>query len=121
MTFQDYTKDFLLDNGVTDLWYGYKQVAYGYDGEWSWNDGEIPIKYVRKKVVTFSIDGHKGSLDFLNYLPSKFVVQIGNTFYRKSGANFVYEYLNQSNDYSHNLDIEKQIEISIMYGGGLLG
>lgn len=119
MTFFKYTKDFLSNPYIKDISYGYKMVAYGYDGAWDFGMTKVPVKKVRKKVVKFKVTGD--NLDFLNYLDDKYVVQIENTFYRKSGASFVYEYLNQSGDYQDNLVKPRDMEISIMLGGGLLG
>ena len=102
-----------------DLDVSYKMVAYGYDKDKPLGNGRYGVKEVRKKVVTLHVERGE-NIDFLNYLPDNLTIQIGNTFYRKGGASFVYEYLNQSFDYNHSLDTE-DMEIHIMFDGGLLG
>ena len=104
--------------GISKMEVVYKQVAYGYDKMKPLANGSYGLKTVRKKVVNVNVSSGE-SIDFLNYLPETLVIQIGDTFYRKGGASFVYEYLNQSNDYRDSLSSDDMV-ISIMFNGGLL-
>lgn len=115
-TLIEYVKNVVVGK---DLDVRYKQVSYGYDKDKPLPNGRYDVKTVRKKVVTLHV--LKGeNIDFLNYLPDNLTIQIGDTFYRKGGASYVYEYFNQSFDYRHSLDTS-DMEINIMFDGGLLG
>ena len=66
------------------------------------------VEYVSRYGMKVEVDFEHHSLKWLNYLPENFKVLIGDTFYSKSGLEFLHEYSRQSNDYYENL--REQVE-----------
>jgi len=70
-----------------------------------YKDKVVKYKYVMAIKLDLNADiNGEFSLDFLNNLPSYYRVQIGDTFYQKRGAEFIYDYLNTSRDYRQKLE-----------------
>ncbi len=62
------------------------------------------VCYVPKEVIKINLNiVNDNSLDFMDDLGRNFVFEIGDTFYRKSGSSFKYDYYRSSNDYHNNL------------------
>ena len=65
------------------------------------------VKYIKRVGIKIKIDFSK-NVEWLKNLGDDFLVNIEDTFYSKNGAEFHYDYGNNSNDYNSNLrsDVE---------------
>lgn len=62
-------------------------------------------KTARLKGISFDFESVSGeSLRFIENMPKGFYINIEGTSYNKNGLDFVYDYFNQSSDFSQNLD-----------------
>ena len=70
----------------------------------------VDIRYKQtalRKVIYVGID----DLEFLEELPENYYINIEGTSYNKNGLDFVFDYFNQSNDYTQNLSekVDRQL------------
>jgi len=78
------------------------------------------VCYRNRQTVKLCIDFSK-DVSWLDELDSNLLVQIGDTFYKKSGTAFKYDYLNSSSDYDgHGMDDKvDEGDVYIMINNGL--
>lgn len=58
------------------------------------------VKSIRN-VITFEVEP---DIRFLEEMPEDYYINIDDTAYNKNGLDFVFDYFNQSEDYTNNLD-----------------
>jgi len=107
----DTVAEFLQIDSITDISVLDKRIPIGK------RDGEVC--YRNRKTIKVNIDFTK-DVSWLDTLSDNLTIQIEDTFYNKTGANFKYDYLRQSSDYNSNLsEYVEHGEIYIMVNNGL--
>ena len=111
MNFDKNFMELIKNKGIKKFRVMNRSIPYGYH-----SDGET-LKTKKREVLQLELDTE--NMSWLEDLNDKYVIQIGDTFYRKGGNCFLYDYYNPSNDYLTNLAELAEYRIYIFIDGDL--